>query len=71
MVASRNEKSRSVAALVENAEMTFTGFLLWKLIALGALAFFGNLFYALFTGKTLEEARRDIRQKAEHPERQD
>lgn len=37
----------------------FTDYLMWKLIVLGALAFFGNFFYTLFTGRSLEEDRRD------------
>jgi hypothetical protein len=38
----------------------FTDYMLWKLIALGALAFFGNFFYTLFTGRALEQDRNDI-----------
>lgn len=38
--------------------------LMWiKLIALGLLAFFGNLIFTYLTGKTLSEVRRDIAER--------
>ncbi len=37
--------------------MELTDWMLYKLIGLGCLAFFGNLFYSLFTGKLLSEVR--------------
>jgi hypothetical protein len=40
-------------------EFNFTDYIIWKFIALGALAFFGNFFYTLFTGRSLEQDRRD------------
>ncbi len=39
--------------------MNFTDYMIWKLIALGLLAFFGNFFYTLLTGKNLGEVLRD------------
>ena len=43
--------------------MDFTDYLWAKAIVLCVLAFFGNFFYTLFTGKSLGEALRD-REKA-------
>ena len=36
--------------------MNFTDYMWIKLIVLGLLAFFGNFFFTLITGKTIEEA---------------
>jgi hypothetical protein len=48
-----------------------TDYMFWKLVVLGALAFFGNFFYTLFTGRTLEQDRRDIEASKGSRERQD
>ena len=39
--------------------MDYTDWLWIKLIGLVLLAFFGNFFYTLFTGRSLEEERTD------------
>ncbi|WP_256354640.1 MULTISPECIES: hypothetical protein [unclassified Variovorax] len=41
--------------------MDFTGFLLWKAIALVVIAFVGNFLHTLITGRSIEEARRERR----------
>lgn len=40
-----------------------TDFMLWKLIALGALAFFGNMWFTYRTGKSLTEVRRELAER--------
>lgn len=40
-------------------DFTITDFLMWKLIILGGIAFFGNFFFTLLTGRTIEEVLRD------------
>lgn len=47
----------------------FTDYMIWKFIALCALAFFGNFFYTLFTGRSLEQDRRDIEAARDSAER--
>ena len=37
----------------------FVQFMLWKAVALVVIVFVVNLVYALVTGQTIEEARRD------------
>lgn len=39
--------------------MEFTDYLIWKLVALAVLAFLGNFFFTLITGKTIDEARQE------------
>ena len=39
--------------------MTYEDWLWFKVIALCLLAFFGNLFYSFFTGKTLGQEQND------------
>lgn len=43
--------------------MSFTDYMWIKLIVLGLLAFFGNFFFTLFTGKTIEEALNERRNR--------
>jgi hypothetical protein len=43
--------------------MEFTDYMWLKLIAMGLLAFFGNLFFRLFTGRSLTEVRRGIEER--------
>ena len=48
--------------------MNFTDYLLFKAIALVVLVFFANLIYTYFTGKSIEQVRRDRAQAPTHPE---
>lgn len=43
--------------MLENAGMDYENWLWIKLIGLGVLSFFGNFFYTLFTGRTIEQER--------------
>jgi len=47
--------------------MDFTDWLWLKLIILGVLAFFGNLFFTLITGRTIGEALRERRARRDNP----
>ena len=46
--------------------MDFTDYMIWKAVALCALAFLGNFFYSFFTGKSIAQVRRD-RESAQKP----
>lgn len=50
--------------------MDYTDFLWIKLIALGLLAFFGNFFYTLLTGRSLGEDLSDRQAREEDSGRQ-
>jgi hypothetical protein len=43
--------------------MDYIDYMWVKLIVLGLLAFFGNLFFPLFTGRSLTEVRRGIEER--------
>jgi hypothetical protein len=43
--------------------MEFTDYMWLKLIAMGLLAFFGNLIFTFLTGKSLTEVRRDTAER--------
>jgi hypothetical protein len=45
--------------------MDFTDYMIWKAVALCALAFLGNFFYSFFTGKSITQVRRDKQQAQE------